>query len=177
MAEDIFDDEVIPAKRPTFLTVICILTFIGSAYIIISNTVSYFNADIIAKTVIESKSKMNEDINKNATKDPEANSFRAKVMSNMSGMTNPDNLRKSSLGNIISSIFCLLGAILMWRLNRNGFYLYVLGTIIGIVTPFYVFGNNFLTALSVGFTAFIGVLFVIFYAMNLKSMQRAPVTS
>jgi hypothetical protein len=171
MTQDLDEFDIQPVQRPTFLTVLCILTFIGSSYAIISGTVTYFNADRVAKTLVTAKSEINEDINRKHKNDPEGNGFAAKVMDNMSVMTNPDNLRKSSLGSIIASLFCLAGAILMWRLNRKGFFIYVLGTIIGIAVPFYVFGNNFLTALSVGFAGFIGILFVIFYAMNLKSMK------
>lgn len=173
MSQDLEEFETLPPQRPTFLKVLCILTFIGSGYLIISNTIAYFNADTIANVMVSTKTKMNDDLNQNMkkNKDPEGTALGTKVMGNITAMMNPDNLRKSALGNIIASIFCLLGAILMWRLNRTGFYLYVLGTIVGVIIPFYVFGNNFLTALSVGFTAFIGVLFVIFYAMNLKSMK------
>ena len=171
MTQDLEEFEKLPPQRPTFLKVLCILTFIGSCYAIINGTVTYFNADKVANAMISAKAKMNEDIHKKSNADPEGNGLASKVMNNMSVMANPDNLRKSSLGSIIASVFCLLGAILMWRLNRTGFYIYILGTIIGIAVPFYVFGNNFLTALSVGFAAFIGVLFVIFYAMNLKSMK------
>ena len=170
MAHDLDEFDIQPAKRPTFLTVLCILTFIGSGYGIINGTITYFNADRVAKTMVAANSEIKKDIRKDKN-DPEGNVFATKVVDDMSVMANPDNLRNSSLGSIIASVICLAGALLMWRLNRKGFYLYVLGTIIGIVVPFYVFGNNFLTALSVGIAAFIGVLFVIFYAMNLKSMK------
>ena len=171
MTQDLDEFDTRPAGRPTFLTVLCILTFIGSGYGIISGTVTYFNADRVAKTMVTANSEIKEDIRKDHKKDPEGTGFATKIVENMSVMTDPDNLRNSSLGSIIASVFCLAGALLMWRLNRKGFYLYVFGTVIGIVVPFYIFGNNFLTALSVGFAAFIGVLFVIFYAMNLKSMK------
>jgi 1,4-dihydroxy-2-naphthoate octaprenyltransferase len=173
MQQDLQEFETLPPQRPLFLKVLCILTFIGSSYAIITSAVSYFNADTVANVLTSTKEQMNKDLNdKSKTTDPAGNGFANKVMDNMSVMSNPENLRKSSLGTIISSVFCLIGAILMWRLNRTGFWLYTLGTIIGVIVPFYVFGNNFLTALSVGFASFIGVLFVIFYAMNLKSMKK-----
>ena len=171
MTHDLEEFETQPRQRPTFLRVLCILTFIGSSYAIISGTITYFNANEIANQVVKAKSEINQDAQNKTKNNGENNAFASKMAKNMSEMTNPDNLRKSSLGSIISAVFCLVGAFLMWRLNRKGFYSYVLGTIIGIAVPFYVFGNNFLTALSVGITALIGILFVIFYAMNLKSMR------
>lgn len=175
MQHDLQEFETVQPQRPLFLKVLCILTFIGSSYTIITSAVAYFNADKVASLVTSAKQEINKDIQENSKTewDAKENGFATKVMDNMSVMSNPDNIRNSSLGNIIASVLCLFGAILMWRLNRTGFYLYVLGTIIGVIVPFYVFGSNFLTALSVGFVGFIGVLFVIFYAMNLKSMKKA----
>lgn len=171
MKHDLDEFDVQPPQRPTFLKVLCILTFIGSSYAIISGTITYFNANVIANEVVKAKSEINQDAQNKTKNNGKESAFASKVAKNMAAMTDPDNLRKSSLGSIISSLFCLVGAFLMWRLNRNGFYSYVFGTIIGIAVPFYVFGNNFFTALSVGVTALIGILFVIFYAMNLKSMK------
>ncbi|HUS00822.1 MAG TPA: hypothetical protein VMY77_03805 [Chitinophagaceae bacterium] len=171
MTYDLEEFEAQPAQRPTFLKVLCILTFIGSSYAIISSTITYFNADMFSKKIVETKSEINRDVQHQRKSTPESNAFKSKMMNNMAVMTEPGNLRKSSIGTIISSVFCLIGAILMWRLNRKGFYIYVVGTIIGIAVPLYVFGNNLITALSVGIGALIGILFVIFYAMNLKSMK------
>jgi hypothetical protein len=170
LTQDLQEFETLPPQRPQFLKVLCILTFIGSCYFILTSAITYFNADRTASAMVDAQTKMHDKMNKKSN-DPEGNGFASKVMNNMAVMANPENLRKQSIGNIIGSLLCLFGALLMWRLNRIGFYIYVLGTIIGIIVPFYVYGNNFLTALSVGFVSFIGLLFIIFYAMNLKSMK------
>lgn len=161
--------ENVPQHRPVFLKVLCILTFIGSGYGIINSAVTYFKANEIAGMVAEAKTKMYED-QKNV-KNPESKNMVSKIMNNMSVISTPENLRKTAIGNIITSVLCLLGAVLMWNLLRAGFYIYTLGTIIGIILPFYMFGNNFITNISAGFLSFIGILFVIFYAMNIKSMK------
>ena len=154
--------------RPQFLKILCILTFICSSYLILSSTYVYFRAEKTSEIIESSKTEITEKQNK---KSPEEQSFLKKVMSGMSEISTPENLRKKAIGDIIASALCLLGAFLMWNLNRVGFYIYTLGTIIGIFAPFYLFGNNFLTLIGAGFTSFIGLLFVIFYAMNLKSMK------
>jgi hypothetical protein len=170
MTQDLFDEEITVKRRPTFLKVLCILTFIGSGYGIINSAVTYFKADTISEMVTEAKTEIKEDMNQQKKKDDES-AFVSQMMGNMSKMSTPENLRKSAIGNFITSLLCLAGAILMWNLRRTGFYIYTLGTIISIIIPFYLFGSNFLTNISAGFLGFIGVLFVIFYAMNLKSMK------
>ena len=53
-----------------------------------------------------------------------------------------------------------LGGILMFGLNKTGFYSYILGTAIGVAGPFIGFWRrNVMTILSSSFTAFIGILF------------------
>lgn len=172
MQTNLEDFETMPPQRPVFLKVLCILTFIGSGYGIINSAITYFKADDISRIFIEAKAKVNDDIakHKNAGK-PEKTFLINNIMNTASAISTPDNLRKTSIANIIVVIFCLTGAILMWKLNRIGFYLYIVGTIIGVAVPFYLFGNNFITTLATGAASFIGILFIIFYAMNLKNMK------
>ncbi len=172
MAQDVGELEIIPPLRPVFLKVLCILTFIGSGYGIINSAVTYFKADAISKIFVDVKTKMNADIaKKKNARNPEKINFISNIMNNASVISTPENIRKSSIGNSITYTLCLLGAILMWNLRRIGFYIYTLGTIISIILPFYLFGSNFLTNISAGFLSFIGILFVIFYAMNIRSMK------
>lgn len=172
MDNDLQEFEVLPPERPVFLKVLCMLTFIGSSYTIINSAIMYFTARHLSNIIVSTKVKMYEEIEKKRKPNqPETVGFAVKVMDNMAVISRPENLRKTATGNIVASLFCLAGAILMWRLNKTGFYLYVVGTIISIVVPFYLFGNNFLTVISTGFACFFGILFVVFYAMNIRSMH------
>lgn len=146
------------------------LTFIGSGYGIINGVVTYFKADTFANVFVNVKTKMNEDLSKKKKAGKDDNLAR-KIMNTASEISSPESLRKTAIGSCITGALCILGAVLMWYLRRAGFYIYVLGTIIGVVLPFYFFGSNLLTNLSVGFTGLIGLLFIIFYAMNIKSMK------
>jgi hypothetical protein len=172
MQENIFDNEIITPQRPVFLKVLCMLTFIGSGYNIINSAVTYFKADAISKIFVDVRSEMDKDLSeKKNAKDTGEVKLVTNIMNTASEISTPENLRKTAIANFATSIICLTGAILMWKLRRTGYYLYVLGTIIGIIIPFYLFGANFLTNISAGVMGFIGILFVIFYAMNLKSMK------
>ena len=171
MQTDAINYEDIPPERPVFLKVLCMLTFICSGWLIVTNTVTYFTANDISKIVVSAKEKMYEDINKNKSKNSTVKMFAEKMMNNMFVMYTTENLRKNALGILLGAVFCISGAVLMWKLKRIGYILYVAGTIIGVATPFYVFGNNFIAVGTSGFTAFFGLLFVIFYAMNLSSMR------
>ncbi len=171
MNQNVQDFEITPSPRPVFLKVLCILTFIGSGYGIINSAITYFKADDIANIVTQVKAKMDNDLHRKNARNPEKINFLSNIMNSASVLSTPENLRKTAIGNCITSVLCLLGAVLMWNLRRTGFYIYTVGTIISILLPFYLFGSNFLTNISAGFLGFIGILFIIFYAMNIKSMK------
>lgn len=156
MQSEITNYDNIPPERPVFLKVLCILTFIGSGWLIVTNTVTYFTANEISKSIVAAKAKMLYDIDKKKSKNNEAKMFGENMVSNMLTMYTDENLRKNALGTLTGVMFCIFGAIFMWRLKRIGYLLYVTGAIIGVATPFYLFGNNFIAVAMSGFTAFLG---------------------
>lgn len=213
------EDEKYPDKRPVFLTVLCILSFIGSGWALMSAVISYNSAEStvsiyhdsvinrktilkvdadtlkienetvsgdiskMPKTTVDSimdSSKMHSDIYsadssskeiKNDTKADMGKIFGEKMKENILDMISIEKLQKSAIGSFAAALFTLAGAIFMWFLKRFGFYLYVFGIIIGIVVPFYIYGNNLLAIGIGGFGSFFGLVFIALYALNLKSMK------
>ncbi len=157
--------------RPTFLTVLCILTFIGSGWGIVSGFTSYASANLaagISQTAMEDAQREleNSEVSNSGT------ALANQMLSGMSEVLNPENIRKNALFSIVSAVFTLIGAVLMFRLSKTGFWLYVLGTLIGIAAPFIVYGpSNFLTVISSSAIAFVGILFVVLYGLNLKHLK------
>ena len=166
--------------RPTLLTVLCILTFIGSGWAIISSAIAYSTAPEYVKIFSESTrqkkaelkfndSTVNKDsVNSNHRK---RSPFGEKMMASVSKMMTVDNIHKSAIGTIVSALFTLFGAILMWRLKRNGYFIYIVGIIIGLVVPFYLYGNNFLAVGASSIASFFGLVFIALYALNIKNLK------
>jgi type III secretory pathway component EscR len=169
-----FDQE--PLLRPTLLTVLCILTFIGSGLTMVKNAYSYSmaakSAKIFSSSVVKryDDSKMQKD---SAMKTGRKNRsiFGEKMIGSLSKIMTEDNIRKSAIGEIISGLCTLLGALLMWRLRRNGFYLYIAGVVIGLVVPFWLYGNNLMAVGISSFSSFFGLVFIALYALNIKSLR------
>jgi hypothetical protein len=161
-----------PAKppRPTFLTVLCILTFIGSAWGIISGISNYMNADvassIVGEAMDEAKDKISEETTTSESKIAE------KVFSGVSDLMDPAKMRKNALFQVAANVLTLLGGLLMFQLKKTGFWVYLVGTVCAILAPVIVYGASNL--LSLGMTmvyGFFGVLFVVLYAINLKHLR------
>lgn len=173
------DFEPEPERRPTFLTVLCILTFIGSGWAIVSAIWSYTTAEEIVKVInVQKLDKSNDSLHivdsarlereKNSDGDMIGRKFRIAAEK----MMTVENIHKKSIGDLIAGLFTLGGAILMWFQRRAGFYLYIAGVLIGIALPFYLYGNDLVTVGIASFGAFFGLLFIVLYALNLKWINR-----
>jgi hypothetical protein len=162
--------------RPTLLTVLCILTFIGSGWSIVSNIWSYSEAGKTAVAFAKNMPAHNDSSLNNDTVAIHAGNkrrslFGERMMSSLSKVMTADNIRKMTIGGILSSLLTLIGALLMWWLRRKGFYIYIIGVLISLVVPFYLYGSNLMAVGISAFTGFFGLLFIALYALNLKVMR------
>ncbi|MEP6952273.1 MAG: hypothetical protein ABI863_23480 [Ginsengibacter sp.] len=175
MESNLNEFEQEPRLRPTLLTVLCILTFVGSGLTIVKNAYSYSTA---SRTAIMFSSDSINNPNSSLQKDSARRGWRKnqtmfgpKMMLSLSKILTKDNIEKSAIGEIISGICTLLGALLMWQMRRNGWYLYIAGIIVGLVVPFYLYGNNLLAVGISSFSSFFGLVFIALYALNIKSLH------
>ena len=148
--------------RPGFLTTICILTFLGSGGGIERNIKTYLHAD--ERVVIMGKELPGAEDKRDAKN---ACGFVKSVYTAL-GNVNADWLRESCIIELISNVLTLVGAILMWKLRKTGFYIYILGMLVLILSPL-VLGNAMFTEAD---QAFIGLIFIAMYGANLKQMNN-----
>lgn len=116
--------------RNTFLTVICILTFIGSGWGLIKAIRGYATADTVATITGDALKTAETQMDQQNTP-----SFAKEIMSSVTAGLSPDNIRETSILEFISNLLTLFGAILMWNLKKSGFYLYIAGIIVLIAAP------------------------------------------
>ena len=152
-------------KRPTFLTVICILTFIGSGLGTLNNIYGYLTPEksVQAMEILKTRMPANSSTDR-------GNRF-AEQMAKGPNVFTVENFKIVALGGIIAGILCLIGAIMMWNLKKPGFYAYVLGTVVGVAVALYAFGSNIFAVLGAAIGGFVGIAFCIMYAVNLKHMK------
>ena len=156
-------------KRPTFLTVLCILSFIGGAWGIIGGVMN-MSAGAGTEALSEMSTQMEEA--KAQMGDDAASGVAGSMMDAAAdvAMKAAANAKQIGISNIVLAIISLLGVWMMWNLKKNGFYLYTLATIGGLLVPLIFLGVNLVSILSVGVGGLIGVVFIILYGMNLKHM-------
>ena len=159
-------DVVYKGKRPVFLQVLCILTFVGAGLGIIYSLFSMM-AISAAERMMNGFSSITQDMPE--VDDTFANIYRWAKWS----------LYASILGNVA----CLVGALIMWRLKKIGYYIYIVGQglplIIGLFYYFAAFGNEgigggFLTSfgiVGIVIQAVFPIGFIVMYGLNYKYMK------
>lgn len=158
--------------RPTFLTVLCILTFLGSGWWMISNISNYMNANVSAEIARPMLDSAQQEIQKEASDNEAAAKIADKVISGASAMLDPAKMRQNALFGILANVLTLGGAFLMFQLRKPGFWVYVAGTLVGILSPILVYGASNLMSLGMSaLVGFFGIIFIILYSLNLKYLK------
>ncbi|GAB3689547.1 hypothetical protein GCM10027592_06080 [Spirosoma flavus] len=80
----------------------------------------------------------------------------------------PDEVRSLAIAQFAYSLLTLIGAILMFRLQRIGFWIYVAGVAVGLFLPVILAG---FVALNTSFGVFFSLLFVGLYWTMVKEMK------
>lgn len=153
--------------RPTFLTVLCVLTFIASGYGIFGAISSYTSAEM---AVGVAKDAMDEAQDQIEAENEEVPDFVGKLLGSVSEGFTVENVKNSAIASGIGNILTLLGAILMWGLAKKGYFIYLAGTAVLIIAPLFIY-EGFVGAAGSGGAAFVGILFGVLYGLNLKHMS------
>lgn len=156
LVDGFLDETDVPNKRSTFLTVLCILSFVGNGLSIIQGLVSWAMFGFISS------------VSNSFSKNPSQKNEVSNLFNSMSIM---------SISMIIGSILCIVGVIFMFRLKRKGFFFYLFGQILPILAVFYFTlslpgGNTLGISLLITIaSAVIPVVFIILYAINLNQLK------
>lgn len=167
--ENPFQEQQAGSQRPTFLLVLCILTFIGSGWGILSNLFSVFTAGVMNNS-------MNIEQYMNAERELEnggASSFIAGFVNSSLDVlkVTAAHAREIAVIQLVLGVLSLVGAVLMFQLRRLGFYLYTAAQILSLLVLPYFAGFPFLVALTTVWLAFVSLAFIVMYAVNLKYLK------
>ncbi len=159
--------------RPTFLTVLCILSFIGCAWYAFSGISGYFTLKALAPAsgaVSEEIDSAMEDAFDSEEMTDAGREIAGALGDAMGSLTDFTAMANSSLAQGLLCLVILIGVWMMWNLKKTGFYIYTVGQLAYVIVPFVMVGG--LAGGLMGILgAFFPVLFIILYALNLKHMK------
>ena len=162
-------NEVNPeVKRPVFITVLCILTFVGAGIGLLGALWSLFTIGQVQNTyeALDSFGGFGDGIG--------------------NGMEDFYRWSKISVYlNLLGNAMCLTGALVMWNLKKVGYFIYVPGQIIPLIGSFMIIssmsnlagagpaGGMLANFGMLGFVlgALFPAAFIIMYGVNLKHMK------
>ncbi len=164
MPQEVTNATQLHKQRPLFLTILCVLGFIGSITSIVVNGIGFFKSET---EVVQIKSGTEKTQLKNLFSSGKTTDNAPMPLSNLT----PENFEKFSIGGIVSALLCLVGVVLIWMFKKSGFYSYVLGTFFYLITHFLLFGDN-IGAMGLSFIwAVIQLLIVILLSRFLNDMD------
>lgn len=152
-------------QRPSFLPLLCLLTFFGSITGIVFSGIGYFKAGTVVERIAS-----------------ESTDSQLKVLDYSNGnLKNPvirvgnitvANYKKFSIGGAVAYLLCLIGAVLIYQGKLSGFYSLVLGVFFNLITHFLLFGDNFSVMGTSMIAALLGLVIVILFSLHLKYLQE-----
>jgi hypothetical protein len=155
-------DAAMPAKRPTFITVLCILSFVGIAFSLIGGIMNYFTYSTLATS---------GDLFGSMGNTAQGESMNS-AMNSMASAFGMDYAKMATVALIqaILNIPILIGVILMWKQKKTGFYVYALFELVQPILPL-VMGLGLVGGIMATVGIIFAILFIILYGVNLKYMS------
>jgi hypothetical protein len=151
--------------RSQFLTILCVFSFLSCGWGIIENAVALTDPERVANTTYIGKKRGSDTLSRN---DPRTYMEDRGANSDEPVSEQPAVVRQLSLSSLVYSLVTLVGVLLMFRLRRIGFYVYLAGVLLGFVLPFYFVG---LAGLNTSFGVFFSVIFAVLYSYCLREMK------
>ena len=153
-------------KRSTFLTVLCILTFIASGYAISVQVWHLFTKEQQVAKAQEQAALMES----SASQIPDGFWKEFTTASVDFAIFSAENTTFGLIG-LFCALISLTGAILMWNFKKEGFYIYTIINLIALFLPMIFIGVNPFTIVITSVIGIITLLFIILYGVNLKHMS------
>jgi len=154
-----------PKPRPILLTVLCVLTFIGSGFGVFGNLMAMFAAPFLeffqASMLDEAYNQLGNNPGDQFVK--QALDMAVLTIDNFLGIT---------LSKFIFYAISLTGAIMMFQMKKIGFYLYVAAQVGFLFIGPVFLGWNMFVSTAMFFSGFFSILFIALYAINLKHMSQ-----
>ena len=171
MNDDIFDSENNSfndkEERPTFLTVLIILTWLAVAGTISSSLFSLINSGDTAEQMEQSMAAFDNI--------PNDNPMVAKYIDDLKEFSQAalQNMKALNLSNLISYLIEGFAALLMFNLKKIGLWIYIASQV-GFILVFYTFypSDNIMTTITLVFTIIFSLLFSILYGVNAKHLKN-----
>jgi uncharacterized integral membrane protein len=152
-----------PAARPTFLTVLCILSFIAQGFAAIGYIIVALGLGVVS-AVATSDAVNNALDSMSANMTAEENAAMDAVST--AGSASMGLAWAYIIVGLLCTIICFVGVLKMWKLQKSGFFMYAGASALSIIMGIIYSGMD---GLMMG--TIVPVAFIVMYGLNLKHMK------
>lgn len=153
--------------RPSFLTVLCVLSFIFIGFSLLFGLIGISQGPQSEEQMIDQKIELAKAADEMRTLDMESFAVMMEKISRMSVSINA-NFYSSSILSLIIMGLGLFGVIKMWKGFKLGFHLYIGYSLLTIVQVYFFVSPTDIPTFVVVWNLLISALFVLMYSRNLK---------
>jgi hypothetical protein len=157
-------------KRPQFLTVLCILTFISTGMDVLSGFPKLFGGPLSAEKMTEQKVEMLKSIDQMRELNMESMAVMLEKVQRMLEGLNAHFYASTSVALVVL-ITGLSAAILMWMGRKIGFHVYIAYSLISVIQVYLFVTPSDIPSIIIILNLLISGLFVFMYSRNLKWLQ------
>ena len=163
---EIIDQKEEKQERPSFLTTLCILSFIGGGYGFVMALYEMMKGGATEEDLeqLELAREQMEEVGS-----PAMSGFLDSSIE-MSEKMAAHNFEISLFGAIFSAM-SILGVFFMYKQQKKGFYLYTAANLLAVVPGLVLLGGNMMVMATYGGITLISLVFIGMYAANLKHMS------
>jgi hypothetical protein len=159
----------IPSKRPVFLTIVCIISFVGLGMTMFKSLFTFAFGQLTSSLYSLAQGGMEEALSQIRVSDPKVLPLIQNIFESILKLL---NVLPTFVGiTFILSGVALAGVILMWNLRKSGFYMFCAAKAVMVFLPVLLIGVNFLSLIIGTSTFMIAAIFITLYALNLKAME------
>lgn len=156
--------------RPSFLTVLCILSFIAIGLSFSSGLTSLVTGPMNEDEMAEIDTKMVELVDELRSNEIEGMAQMIEKIGRMQVAVNEQHYAVNST-NVLFALIGLVGVILMWQGRKLGFHLYIIYCLLATVQLYFFVPSVDIPAIIVIVSLLLSGLFIFMYSRNLKWMQ------
>jgi len=157
-------------KRPVFLKVLCILTFISTGGSVLMSMLRLSTGPYTYDEMLDQKVRMQESI---ADFEKVGADYWVEYMQSVlrfSEQANNSHNLVMFLSLLVASVG-FIGCLMMWRGQKLGFHLYIIYNIVGILSVYSYASLNNVHSLNTIISVVVALLFILMYSRNLKWMK------
>jgi hypothetical protein len=168
--ESIDNQEPKIEPRPSFLTVLCVLSFIFIGFSLAFGLMGLSQGPLSAEQMVEQKVELTKSVDEMRSLDLESFAVMMEKIQRMSESINASFYASSILSLLVIGLG-LYGVIQMWKGKKFGFHLYIGYSLLSIIQIYFFVAPIDIPSFVVTWNLIVSALFVFMYARNLKWLK------